>query len=153
MGDAAPAANFAADRLARERWAARDVAGWCQLFDPHRSRYVDPVFGAFEGREAIRRWLTATMRRAGGWRSREAGPRFFDGFVAAGEAELRIPLAGSDLVLPFAWVQRYEDGAIVYRRDYYDTHELRRRVPARALEWGGIVRGGARAVPPQARGA
>lgn len=133
MGDTRPAANVQTDRLADELWATHDVSAWCDLFHPHRSKYVDPIFGEYRGRAAIRCWLVETMRRAGHWRSRNAGARLFDGYVAAGEAELVIPLDDAEIVLPFAWVQRYEEGSIVYRRDYYDTHELRSRLAPSAL--------------------
>jgi len=131
--DEIPTINAETHRLADELWAASNVAAWCELFHPHRSRYVDPAFGEFRGRAAIQAWLARVMRRAGSWRSRNVGARLFDGFVAAGEAELVIPLEDGELVLPFAWIQRYEEGWIVYRRDYYDTHDLRRRASPRAL--------------------
>ena len=124
--------NEEVHRLSAE-FAPRNVAAWCDLFHPVRSRYIDPVFGEYNGREAIRNWLVEVMGRAGEWRSRGAGTRFFDGSVAAGEAELTIDLGGSRFVLPFAWIQKYDDGWIVYRRDYYDTYELRQRVDEEAL--------------------
>lgn len=92
------------------------------------------MFGEFKGREAIQRWLVEVMGRAGHWHSRGVGQRFFDGSVAAGEAELVIPLGREELVLPFAFVQRYDEGSIVYRRDYYDTTELREKAKAAALK-------------------
>ncbi len=129
-----PRTNNEADRLSEEILAGRDIAAWCELFHMHESTYIDPVFGEYRGRSAIQHWLVEVMGRAGRWDSRGVGPRFFDGFVAAGEAELVIPLGPSEFVLPFAWIQRYRDGSIVYRRDYYDTHELRKTVAAVALK-------------------
>jgi len=128
-----PRTNVETDRLADALWAAHDVVAWCELFHPQRSRYIDPLFGEYRGRPAIQAWLVQVMQRAGSWRSRNVGARLFDGYVAVGEAELVIPLRDTEIVLPFAWIQRYADGSIVYRRDYYDTHEIRQRASARAL--------------------
>ena len=125
--------NQEAHQLSQELWAARDVAGWCALFRADGSRYIDPVFGEYRGRDRIERWLVEVMGRAGRWRSNDLVQPFFDGVFAAGESELEIPLPRGPFVLPFAWVERYEDGFIVYRRDYYDTHELRESVAASAL--------------------
>lgn len=125
--------NEETDRLSRELWAAGDVAGWCDLFHQEKSTYTDPVFGEYRGRRAIKRWLVEVMGRAGHWRSREVGRGYFDGLVAAGEAELVVQVPSGEFALPFAFVQRYEGGSIVYRRDYYDTGELRDKAAPGAL--------------------
>lgn len=125
--------NAETDRLSEKLSAAHEVAAWCELFHAENSAYIDPVFGKFEGQAAIQRWLVEMMGRAGRWKLRNIGSRFFDGHIAAGESALSIPIGPSNFELPFAWIQRYEDGYIVYRRDYYDTHELRKNAGAYAL--------------------
>ncbi len=125
--------NEETDSLSEKLFATGDVAGWCELFHPEKSIYLDPVFGEYRGRSDIKTWLVEVMGRAGNWRSVGVGKRYFDGEVTVGEAELVVHVPDGEFVLPFAFVQRYEDGCIVYRRDYYDSHELRGRARAGAL--------------------
>lgn len=51
----------------RERGAAGDWNAWADQFTED-ARYVEHEFGVFEGREAIREWITATMS---GWPGNE----------------------------------------------------------------------------------
>ncbi len=128
--------NQDVDRLSEEVFAARDVQAWCRLFHPTDSVYIDPVFGEFRTRDQISRWLVRAMRRAGQWSSTRAGARYFDGNIAFGESVLTVDVSGGEkLPIPFCWVQRYQNGWIVYRRDYYDSTRLRMQVPRQALQY------------------
>ncbi len=131
--------NVETHELSNQLFVDGNVAEWCDLFSVEESTYIDPLFGEYRGRSAIKQWLVEVMGRAH-WRSTAVGPRYFDGSTAAGEAQLLLQVRGGELALPFAFVQRYEEGSIVYRRDYYDTYELRQRVGAEYLVEPGTER-------------
>ncbi len=127
--------NDEVHRLATGPFHSGNVAEWCSLFHPTRSVYIDPIFGEFRTQEKIREWLVTAMRRAGGWSASPGGDHYFDGRVAFGEAVLQIELGAERFPLPFCWVQRYADGWIEYRRDYYDTFLLRQKAPPAAFRY------------------
>ncbi len=127
--------NSEVHRLATGTFSPGNVAEWCGLFHPTRSVYIDPIFGEFHTQKRIREWLVTAMQRAGSWGASPAGDHYFDGNVAFGEAVLEIEVGVERIPLHFCWVQRYADGWIEYRRDYYDSFALRQTAPAAALRY------------------
>lgn len=90
------------------------------------ARYLDPLFGDFHGRDAIRSWLRDVLPKIGRVRFDPIGPVLFNGSCAAFEwVQMAIGTDGE--VLPMmrgTSVRRFEDGWVMYLADYFDTATL-----------------------------
>src|SRR5512139_150292 len=53
--------NQEISRLSAERIRAQDWHGYCELFHPTESVYIDPFFGELKGQDKIRTWFTSVM--------------------------------------------------------------------------------------------
>src|SRR5262245_36524753 len=138
--------NQELSRLSAERIRAEDWHGYCELFDPTESVYIDPFFGELKGQDKIHTWFTSVMSE--GDRARERARRVaFDvlfeptlcGDTVVVESLMKaVNSDGTATALArFCHVERYRNGWIVYAADYYDTHPLRQRF-ARASQRTGI---------------
>ena len=139
--------NQELSRLSAERIRAQDWHGYCELFHPTKSVYIDPFFGELKGQDKIRTWFTSVMS-AGTTGSRgEARRVAFDvlfeptlcGDTVVVESLMKaVDSDGTATALArFCHVERYRNGWIVYAADYYDTHPLRQQ-HARASQRTGI---------------
>jgi limonene-1,2-epoxide hydrolase len=116
---------------------------FCDHLHPTDSVYIDPIFGRFEGREAIRAWLVPVMKKVGDVSFDAIEPAFFAPGEGA-ETETRhlghgavdssfdewmlsmhLPDGSTIPVVRGCSVRKFRDGYIVYACDYFDTHPLR----------------------------
>ena len=140
--------NQELSRLSAERIRAQDWHGYCALFHPTESVYIDPFFGELKGQDKIRTWFTSVMSEATS--SSTSSPRRRVAFDVLFEptlcgdtvvVESLMKAVNSDgtatALARFCHVERYLNGWIVYAADYYDTHLLRQQL-ARASQRTGI---------------
>jgi hypothetical protein len=88
--------------------------------------YLDPLFGDFNGREAIRSWLADVMAKIGAVRFDEVGPCLFNGSCSVQEW-VQVAVGADGTTHPMmrgTSVRRYADGWITYCADYFDTAVL-----------------------------
>lgn len=96
------------------------------MMHPSDSIYIDPIFGRFEGQDAIRAWYTDVMGKMGKIGFESLAPIVWDGSTslqmwrqfAAGENGERI-----NMMWGFS-LRRFKDGWITYAADYFDTAGL-----------------------------
>ena len=131
--------NQELSRLSAERNRAQDWHGYCELFHPTESVYIDPFFGELKGQDKIRTWFTSVMSEA----RRVAFDVLFEPTLCGDTVvvESLMKAVNSDgtatALARFCHVERYRNGWIVYAADYYDTHPLRQQL-ARASRRTGI---------------
>lgn len=96
------------------------------LMHPTESVYLDPLFGDFAGRDAIRQWLGAVMAKVGRLRFDPIGPVLFNGSCSVQEwMQMAVGEDGSTRpMIRGTSVRRYDDGWLVYAADYFDTAAL-----------------------------
>jgi limonene-1,2-epoxide hydrolase len=116
---------------------------FCDHLHPTDSVYIDPIFGTFRGRDAIRAWLVPVMKKVGDVSFDATEPAFFAAGSGA-ESEtahlghgaldssydewmmtLHLPDGSAIPVVRGCSVRKFRDGMIVYACDYFDTHPLR----------------------------
>jgi hypothetical protein len=120
-----------------DRRRDRDYAKLCEAFHETDSLYVDPIFGAYRGRQAITDWLVPIMGRAG---DGKAGNTSYDDVAEAlliGDASFvewrqlaHLPGGETKELVRGCGIRRYGDGAITFAADYFDTCPLRQRAAA-----------------------
>ena len=126
-------------RLSAERNRAQDWHGYCELFHPTESVYIDPFFGELKGQDKIRTWFTSVMSEA----RRVVFDVLFEPTLCGDTVvvESLMKAVNSDgtatALARFCHVERYRNGWIVYAADYYDTHPVRQQL-ARASQRTGI---------------
>jgi len=111
---------------------ARFFEVFCDHCHPTDSLYLDPIFGAFYGREAIRAWLVPVMTMVGNVSFDATEPPLFvrganGEDTSLDEWVLQAVLPDGSKV-PFtrgASVRKFRDGWVVYAADYFDTHPMR----------------------------
>lgn len=105
----------------------RDYEAFCALLHEIDSVYLDPFFGEYRGRKAIRDWLVPTMAKAGAVHFEELYEPILTGDRSFVEWVWKFVLAdGSERIVNRGCsVRQYADGWIVYAADYFDTHPLR----------------------------
>jgi hypothetical protein len=88
--------------------------------------YLDPLFGEFTGRTAIRAWLGDVMPKVGNVRFDTIGPTLFNGSCSAVEwVQMGIgPNGVAHPMMRGTSVRRYADGWLTYAADYFDTAML-----------------------------
>ena len=132
--------NQELSRLSAERIRAQDWHGYCELFHPTESVYIDPFFGELKGQDKIRTWFTSVMSEA----RHVAFDVLFEPTLCGDTVvvESLMKAVNSDgtatALARFCHVERYRNGWIVYAADYYDTHPLRQQL-ARASQRTGIA--------------
>lgn len=96
------------------------------MMHPTDSVYIDPIFGRFEGQDAIRAWYTDIMGKVGDIRFEPLSKTIWNG-----ETSLHMfrqyaePLAGEKVEMVWGFsVRKYRDGWIVYAADYFDTASM-----------------------------
>jgi hypothetical protein len=105
----------------------RDYEAFCELLHPDDSVYLDPLFGEYRGRQAIRDWLVPVMAKAGAVQFEElyppvlAGDRSFVEWIW----KFTLPDGSEKVVNRGCSVRQYADGWLVHAADYFDTHPLR----------------------------
>lgn len=122
-----PAATGLSDEdlfhLLFDRRAGRDFDLICDLMHPTASVYIDPVFGHFDGREAIRAWLLDIMGKTGTIEFEALSPAVLDGSVAFQEfRQVAVKPDGTRFEMTRgASVRRFHEGFIVHAADYFDV--------------------------------
>jgi len=96
------------------------------MMHPTDSVYIDPIFGRFEGQDAIRAWYTDIMGKVGDIRFEPLSKTIWNG-----ETSLHMfrqyaePVAGEKIEMVWGFsVRKYRDGWIVYAADYFDTASM-----------------------------
>jgi SnoaL-like domain len=102
------------------------------LFAPEGSTYIDPLFGAFYGRDAIRAWIVPVMAMIPNVAFVPTAPAAFvdhgDGRGTSVDEWIMEATMDDGRVVQMARgcsVRRYRDGWIVYNADHYDTWSSR----------------------------
>ena len=88
--------------------------------------YHDPLFGTFEGADAVRRWLDDVMPKIGNVRHDVIGPVLVNDTCVVREW-MQIAVGADGATIPMfrgTSVHRFADGALIYAADYFDTAEL-----------------------------
>jgi len=98
------------------------------LMHPTDSVYIDPIFGRFEGQEAIRRWMTDIMGKIGDIDFEPISEIYWNG-----ETSLQLwkqvantPHGEQQEMSWGASVRQFKDGWLVYSADYFDTLSLQK---------------------------
>lgn len=95
----------------------------CDQFHPVDSVYLDPIFGEFHGREAIRAWMVDIMGKVGDIEFVPVGPELNDGSTYVQEwVQMAVTPEGRRVPMTRGTsVRRYRDGHTVHAADYFDT--------------------------------
>lgn len=105
--------------------AAKDVDfdADCDQFHPTDSTYIDPIFGDFHGRDAIRSWMVDVMGKVGNIEFVPVGPELNDGTTYVQEwVQMAVVADGRRVPMTRGTsVRRYRDGSTVHAADYFDT--------------------------------
>jgi hypothetical protein len=118
----------------------RSLDELADLFAPEGSTYIDPLFGAFYGQDAIRAWIVPVMSMIPNVAFTPTAPAAFadhgDGTATSVDEWVMEATMDDGRVVQMARgcsVRRYRDGWIVYNADHYDTWSSR----SAAIEDGG----------------
>lgn len=102
------------------------------LFAPEGSTYIDPLFGAFYGQDAIRAWIVPVMAMIPNVAFVPTAPPVFvdhgDGTATSVDEWVMRATMDDGRVIDMARgasVRRFRDGWIVYNADHYDTWSSR----------------------------
>lgn len=88
--------------------------------------YHDPLFGTFEGADAVRAWLDDVMPKIGNVRHDVIGPVLVNDGCTVREW-VQVAVGDDGTTMPMfrgTSVHRFADGALIYAADYFDTAEL-----------------------------
>jgi len=112
----------------------------CDLLEPDKSVYIDPVFGDLHGQRRIRAWLVPIMSGQGSEASFDPiFPAVFmddgEGGTSIDEWQLMQPLDGKwTPIVRGVSVRRYRDGWIRDAVDFFDTSPIRAGLAALSAE-------------------
>lgn len=96
------------------------------MMHPTNSIYIDPIFGRFEGQDAIRAWYTDVMGKMGTLGFESLAPIVWDGTTSLQMWRQYAPGENGERV-NMMWgfsLRRFSDGWITYAADYFDTAGL-----------------------------
>jgi hypothetical protein len=115
--------NADAHSLVHHAEAGGDIEVTCALFHPEGCRYIDPLFGEFDGRSAISAWLRDVMPKIGKVAFEPVGPALFNGATSLQEwVQVAVLPSGERVDMARGTsVRRYGDGMVTYAADYFDT--------------------------------
>jgi limonene-1,2-epoxide hydrolase len=112
----------------RTAWDASRSEPWEGVLDNlHQDVvYHDPLFGTFEGADAVRAWLDDVMPKIGNVRHDVIGPVLVNDSCTVREwVQVGVGDDGSTMAMfRGTSVHRFADGALIYAADYFDTAEL-----------------------------
>ncbi len=124
----APHAGRPNDEAHRAIAAITSLDQLCDLFHPTASVYIDPLFGAFYGQDAIRAWIVPVMAMIPNVAFVPTAPSAFvdhgDGrATSVDEWVMQATMPDGSIVQMArgASVRRFHAGWIVYNADHYDT--------------------------------
>jgi len=118
----------------------------CDLLEPEKSMYIDPIFGDLHGQKAIRAWLVPIMSGQGSGASFDpVFPAVFmddgEGGTSIDEWQLVQPVDGKWVpVVKGVSVRRYRDGWIRDAVDFFDTGPIRAGLAAEAAKGKRVAR-------------
>jgi hypothetical protein len=98
------------------------------LMHPTDSVYIDPIFGRFEGQQAIRGWLTDIMDKIGGVDFEPISEIDWNGETSL-QLWKQLAKTPDGKQQEMAWgasVRQFKDGWLVYSADYFDTISLQK---------------------------
>ena len=98
------------------------------LLHPTDSIYIDPIFGRFEGQQAIRSWMTDIMGKMGAIVFEPISEILWNGSTSVQMWKQVAELPAGDKV-EMSWgvsVRRFENGWLVYCADYFDSFSLQK---------------------------
>jgi hypothetical protein len=145
-GTAAPVHRDPSGLTATELHALHNHPDYSWNFDliadmlhPDRSVYNDPVFGRFEGQQAIREWLLDIMPKIGNVVFEPFADILWNGSTSVQLwKQMARPADGDPVEMTWgASVRRFEDGWLTYCADYFDAFALQRPEVIAAAEAAG----------------
>jgi hypothetical protein len=98
------------------------------LMHPTESVYIDPIFGRFEGQEAIRGWLTDIMGKIGNIDFEPISEIYWNGETSL-QLWKQVANTPDGKQQEMSWgcsVRQFKDGWLVYSADYFDTVSLQK---------------------------
>jgi hypothetical protein len=100
----------------------RNWNAWADLFTED-ALYIEPQYGTFHGREAIRKWILETMAKVPDMYFPPMKWRMIDGDMVAFciDNVLPNPAGGEAFAFPTVTILRYRDGLWSYEEDVYDV--------------------------------
>ncbi|TDI61856.1 MAG: nuclear transport factor 2 family protein [Alphaproteobacteria bacterium] len=112
------------------------------MMHPTESVYIDPIFGRFEGQDAIRAWYTDIMGKVGNIQFEPIAKTVWNGETSLQMWRQMAVLPNGDKV-EMTWgfsVRKFKDGWMVYAADYFDTFPLQKpEVQAAAAQIGSSI--------------
>jgi hypothetical protein len=98
------------------------------MMHPTDSVYIDPIFGRFEGQQAIRTWLLDIMGKVGNISFEPISEILWNGSTSVQMwKQVARPADGDNVDMTWgASVRRFADGWLVYSADYFDAFPLQR---------------------------
>ena len=112
------------------------------MMHPTDSVYVDPIFGRFEGQDAIRAWYTDIMGKVGNIQFEPIAKTVWDGNTSLQMwRQLAVLPSGEKVEMTWGFsVRKFKDGWMVYAADYFDTASLQNpAVQAASTEIGSSI--------------
>ena len=93
---------------------------------PTDSVYIDPIFGRFEGQQAIRGWLNDVMNKMGAIDFDPISPVYWNGSTSL-QLWKQVAVQPDGQRIEMSWgasVRRFSDGWLTYCADYFDAFSM-----------------------------
>jgi hypothetical protein len=112
------------------------------LMHPTDSVYIDPIFGRFEGQQAIRDWMTDVMGKMGNITFEPISQIYWNGDTSV-QMWKQMAVLPDGSAVEMSWgasVRRFKDGWLAYCADYFDAFSLQRpEVQAAGIAAGSTI--------------